>query len=451
MATTITVPHNWKPREYQKTAWRVLRDGCKRAVLVWHRRAGKDLFGVNFVATELVQRVGLYWHMLPTQAQGRKVVWDGMTRDGRSFLDHFPGHANVGEDGSFCTRKRDDHMSLWFANGSKYQVVGAEDPDALVGPNPLGIIFSEFSVYDSAEVWDLMRPILAENGGFAIFIFTPRGRNHAHKLYVTVDKLTDWFTQRLGIEDTKAVPEAVIQADRDSGMSEAKIKQEYYVSWDAPLEAAYYGDLLAMMFDDKRVTSVPWEMAKPVNTFWDLGIRDRTFIWFHQQVGFQHRFINCYWSSDAGLEHYAKKLRELPYTYDRHYFPFDVTVRELGMVEGRDRVSTLRTLGIRATVVQKHNLSDGINAVRQMLVKSWMDEQACASGIDALSQYVRRRIVGEEGPKGESLYSDEPVHNWASHGADALRVGAVGLRPSRDDRLRDAQGRPKLNPDIPIV
>lgn len=170
----LRIPINWAPRAYQREAWDVLTTGTqRRAALVWHRRAGKDLFAINLIATQIFQRIGIYWHVLPTYRQGSKAVWNGKTRDGRSFLSHLPMET--------ATRIRDDEMTVWFPNpfdpaqpGSMYQVIGADDPDRLVGSNPVGIVFSEWSIMPK-KVWDLTRPILAENGGWAVFIFCVTG------------------------------------------------------------------------------------------------------------------------------------------------------------------------------------------------------------------------------------------------------------------------------------
>jgi len=428
----IHLPYDYEPRDYQMPAWEALEKGAKRACLVWHRRAGKDLFAINWCATQVFERVGLYWHILPTYTQGKKVVWEGMTRDGRPFLDHFPPGTVV--------RKRHDEMSLWFTNGSVYQVIGAEEYNRLVGANPVGIIFSEWSVM-TPQVWDYMRPILAENGGWAVFIYTPRGRNHGHKTLKMATEQPEWFSQVLGVEDTGAVSLEVIDADRRSGMPEEMIQQEYYCSFDAPLVGAYFGDQLNDMAETNRITKVPWEPARPVNTAWDLGVSDATAIWFHQQVGHEHRLIDYYYSSGVGLEHYTKVLAEKPYTYARHLLPHDVMVRELGT--GKSRIEVLRQMGMSPTVVAKLSLQDGINAVRQFLPKVWVDEDKCETGIEGLRQYTKQKLE-ERGPDGEALYSDTPAHTWASHPADALRTLAVGLR-------KDPQKDQKIYPELAIV
>jgi len=439
------VPYKYDPRDYQQPAWAAMEEGKKRCCLVWHRRAGKDLWGINWTATQIFQRVGTYWHVLPTYRQGRRIVWEGRTRDGRPFLDHFPGHSTWGQPGSPVVRKRDDVMTLWFANGSTYTVVGAEDPDSLVGANPLGIIFSEWSIM-SPTVWELFRPVLVENGGFAIFIYTPRGRNHGYRTFKMAEKSPNWFAQVLGCDSTLAVSEEDIQAEREEGMAEAMIQQEFYCSFDAPLVGAYYGDqLMAMMDTDvkkRRITRVPHVPDLVVNTAWDLGMADATAIWFHQQVGAENRLIDYYQSSGQGLEHYVKVLQNKPYIYGEHLVPHDAKVRELG--SGKSRIESAQALGLRMRVVPKIDLNDGIDATRRLLATCWIDEDKCEIGIEGLRQYTKEPIDGEVGLEGEPIFRDKPLHNAASHPADALRTLAVGNPRAR---LK----REKLYPDIAMV
>lgn len=425
----VDLPLNWRPRDYQRPAWEALEKGVKRSCLVWHRRAGKDLFAINWTASQIFSRVGLYWHILPTYNQGRKVVWEGRTRDGRAFLDHFPDGNNPGP-GNYVTRKRDDTMALWFANGSVYQVIGADDPDRLVGANPVGIIFSEWSVMPP-RVWEFLRPILAENGGWVVFIYTPRGRNHGYRTFKMASETDGWFAEKLSIEDTGAVPMEAVEDERAAGMPEELVQQEFYCSFDAPLVGAYYGDLMSEMMEDERIGSIPHEPERPVTTAWDLGVADYTSIWFHQLVGHENRLIDYYQSSGVGLDHYAKVLSEKPYTYKEHLVPHDATVRELGT--GKSRIEAARKLGLNMRVVPKLPLADGINAVRFLLPKVWIDEKHCEIGIEGLRQYTKERILDEQGAEGEALFRDKPLHNWASHPADALRTLAVGLREFRKD------------------
>ena len=171
----LVLPYSWEPRDYQLDVWNYMEglQENKRAVCVWHRRSGKDVTAINIVSVKSQERVGLYWHLLPTYKQGRAIVWNGFTRDGRAFLDHF--HPDLIE------AKNSTEMRITFKNGSQYQVVGTDDINSLVGTNPIGCIFSEYSLHDPGA-WEYIRPILLENGGWALFIYTARGRNHGWTL-----------------------------------------------------------------------------------------------------------------------------------------------------------------------------------------------------------------------------------------------------------------------------
>ena len=430
----ITVPLDWEPRPYQMPLWTALEQGCRRAAVVWHRRAGKDLFSLNFLATQLFQRVGIYWHVLPTYRQGRQVIWEGKTYDGRPFLSYFPEET--------ITRKRDDEMTLWFANGSRYQVIGADEPDRLVGANPIGIIFSEWSLM-SPRVWELTWPILAENDGFAIFIYTPRGRNHGFRTLESAKRTPSWFHQTLTVDDTKAVDEAVIEEARVSGMPKEMIAQEFWCSFDAPLAGSYFGDQMEDALKAGRISNVPWEPTSAVTTAWDLGVGDATAIWFVQQVGKEVRVIDYYQSSGVGLDHYAKVLSEKPYAYSDPLAPHDMAVRELGS-GGKSRTEMARSLGLRMRVNRRLSVEDGINAVRALLPRCWFDQKKCEKGIQAMREYTKQRLAGEQGPDGEAIYRDKPKHDWTSHPADAFRTLAIGLRPER-------QKRDELSPKLAIV
>lgn len=422
----IEVPYNWRPRSYQVPTWQYFTNGGKRGACVWHRRAGKDLFAINLSAVAACQRVGLYWHILPTYNQGRKIVWEGFTRDGRKFIDHFPPE--------LIESKNNTDMRITLKNGSIYQVVGAEDPDRLVGTNPIGVVFSEYSLHDP-YAWDILRPILAENGGWALFIYTARGKNHGYKLMEMAKNNKQWHASVLkagsGPDATKredgtpVISDEIIQDERDAGMEEELIQQEFYCSFEAAIVGAYYAKQMTMLETptenrQRQIGEVPWEPGLPVHTAWDLGMDDQTCIWFIQQFGEQLRVIDYYENNGEGLAHYVKQLNARPYVYGKHYAPHDIEVRELGT--GRSRLEAARSLGLRFTVVKIHSVEDGIEATREILPQCWMDEKKCERGIAALREY--RREYDEQ----KMTYKNTPLHNWASHPADAFRQFAMGHR-----------------------
>ena len=413
----IQVPDNWRPRDYQLDLWKYLENGGKRAVAVWHRRAGKDLLSVNWCVTAALKRKGLYWHLLPTYNQGRKIVWDGMTRDGRSFLEHFPKElwANV----------NNTDMRLELKNGSIYQVVGTDNVDRLVGSNPIGVVFSEYSLQDP-RAWDLVRPILAENGGWAMFIYTARGRNHGYDLFNMANRNEKWFCQRLSVDDTAVLNQEAIDEEREAGMPEELIQQEFYCSFDAPLVGSYYGSLMAKALAEERIKNVPYEPRLEVHTSWDLGMGDSTAIIWFQQFGNEYRIIDYYENQGEGIPHYVKIVREKDYIYGRHIAPHDIRVREMGT--GKSRYEVARDLGIRFDVCPNIQVDDGIEAVRSIIPRCYFDEKKCSILVEALRQY--RKDYDEK----NKVYKNRPLHDWSSHGADAFRYLALGTRDINKNR-----------------
>lgn len=214
----ITLPHKFNPRPYQLPILKAWDSGLKRFILVWHRRSGKDKTIVAQFPKKMFERIGLYFYFLPTYTQADKVIWKGADKDGFRFIDHFPKE--------LIKNKNDTEMRIELVNGSIVQFVGADNIDRIVGTNPVGVIFSEYSLMKS-NVWDFIRPILAENGGWAGFIFTPRGMNHAWNLLQMAKNSADWFVQILTVDDTKAISKEVLDQER-AEMPQDLFEQEYY-------------------------------------------------------------------------------------------------------------------------------------------------------------------------------------------------------------------------------
>ena len=421
---TIRLPNDWRPRPYQRPLWSWLERGGRRAFVVWHRRAGKDEICLHWAAVAAHQRVGGYWHMLPQAAQARKAVWDAVNpHTGRRRIDEaFPKVLRA--------TTREAEMMIRLKCGSTWQVVGSDNYDRLVGAPPAGVVFSEWALADP-DAWAYIRPILAENGGWAVFITTPRGDNHAARLFHAAKTNSDWFAEVLPATSTEVfTPEqlAVERQDyvRDYGESdgETRFQQEYLCRFEAAIVGAYYAQELATARADGRIADVPVDPVAGVITAWDLGISDATAIWFAQSCGSQVRLIDYLENASVGLDWYAKALAGRGYRYILHLLPHDARVRELG--SGRTRLETLQALGVAPVrAVARHPLADGINAVRRLLARTHIEQNRCRLGLEALAAYRRvwdRRLRS---------FEDAPLHDWASHGADALRTLAVGL-PATD-------------------
>ena len=355
------------------------------------------------------QRVGTYYYLFPTYTQAKKVLWDGRDREGFPFMGHIPKEV--------VKAKNETELRIELVNGSAIQLIGTDNIDSVLGTNPVGCVFSEYAMQDP-KAWDFMRPILRENGGWAVFDYTPRGKNHGYHLYQMARSNPDWYAEVLTAEDTKAISATDIEKERAEGMSEELIQQEYMCSFEGVMFGSYYGKQLQKAEQEKRVTKVPYEEGIGVETWWDLGIGDSTAIWFTQTIGREIRVIDYYESSGEGLPHYAKKLQSLPYVYSVHHAPHDIEVRELG--SGRSRKETSASLGIVFAVVPNLPVEDGIEAARSILSRCWFDKEKCAKGLNALSSYHK---AFDDKAKDWKSY---PSHDWSSHASDAFRYMAVG-------------------------
>lgn len=412
--TTVTIPHNYTPRGYQLNFYNALSRGYRRAIGIWHRRSGKDKTAINLLVKEAMKRKGLYFYVFPSYKQGKKVIWLGMDRAGYKFLNHIPPEIRL--------RTNETDMLIELANGSIIQVVGSENYDFLMGSNPVGLLYSEYSLQDP-RAWDYMRPILVENKGWALFIYTPRGHNHGYQLYTMARQNPEWFCELLTVNDTNAVTYADIQAEIAAGMSEDMVEQEFYCSFEAAMPGAVYGKQIAKAIKENRVCGVPHQTGHKVNTYWDLGRTDATAIWFVQNIGREIHLIDYYEKNLEDFDHYVKVLagqaegcdHMKDYLYGTHYAPHDVKAKRL---EGC-LWDIAKKKGIEFKVMPKLLREHGIEAARGKFSSCYFDKTRCARGIDALKTY--RYELDEE----KQVYALLPVHDWASHGADAFRTFGV--------------------------
>lgn len=344
-----------------------------------------------------------YAYLAPQYKQAKRAAWDYL----KFFTAPIPGR-----------RVHETELRVDFQSGARISLLGAEDPDALRGIYLDGVVLDEFAMM-TPRVWsEVVRPALADRNGWAIFIGTPRGRNEFFQLYERARERSDWFAALYRASETGVIVESELAAARRD-MDEDEYEQEFECSFEAAIVGAYYGKLLGAAERDGRIGNVPWDPAVPVHTAWDLGIGDSTAIWFLQQVGHEVHWIDYYEASGVGLDHYAKMLQGRPYVYGEHLLPHDAEARELGT--GRSRVETLARLGVKARVLPREGVDDGIQAVRLLIPRSWFDAGKCAAGLEALRNYRR------EWNEKRDVYQPRPLHDWASHAADAARCAAMGL------------------------
>jgi phage terminase large subunit len=406
----ITIPYSPRPLQAD------IHGKLKRFnVLVCHRRFGKTVLCVIETirqALTLSKPRPRYAYLAPQYRQAKRAAWDSL----KFFTAPIPGRT-----------VNETELRVDFVSGARISLLGAEDPDSLRGIYLDGVVLDEFAMM-RPRVWsEVVRPALADRNGWAIFIGTPRGRNEFHKLYERARDRPDWFAALYRASKTNVIAESELLAARRD-MEEEEYEQEFECSFDAAIVGAYYGKLIAAAEREGRLANVPWDPAVPGHTVWDLGIGDSTAIWSLQLVGREVHWIDFYEASGVGLYHYAKMLQDRPYIYGEHLLPHDAAARELGT--GRSRVETLRRLGVKARVLPREGVDDGIQAVRLMIPRSWFDAGKCAAGLEALRNYRR------EWDEKRDNFRPRPLHDWSSHAADAARAAAMGLPEGSRERSR---------------
>ena len=362
------------------------------------------------------ERVGNYWYIFPKLTQARKVVWEGIDENGLRFLDHIPRQAIDGDTNSTL-------MLIKLKCGSTIQLIGSDTFDSSIGGNPVGVLFSEYAL-TNPYVWTYLRPILANNGGWAVFTLTPRGENHAYDLYqMAKNDPTNWFCELLTVDDTKAISREILDQERREIVAlhgnDALYRQEYYCNFSVPIAGAYYAEQIMLAYQEGRVGNVPYEDRMPVDTWWDLGNGDAMAIWFTQVVGAEIRVIDFHHGIAEGFPEAAKVLKEKGYIYNCHGAPHDIVVKELGT--GKSRLEVAKSLGIKFSIVPNMGIMDGIDAGRSMFRKCWFDAKKCADGLNALKNYHK------EYDEKRKCYGTNPSHDWSSHAADAFRYCSLGL------------------------
>lgn len=259
---------------------------------------------------------------------------------------------------------------------------------------------------DGSEIWASFNPELETDDTYQRFVLHPP---------------PDARVVRINWSDNPWFPDVL---RREMEHLQATDYDAYMHVWEGQcvrnVEGAVYAKELREIEAGGRITRVPYDASKPVHTFWDLGFGDSTAIWCAQAVGFEYRLIDYIEASRESLAHYLRELQTRPYVWGTDYLPHDAQSRQLG--SGRSIEELMRAAGRRVQIVPKLSVADGLNAVRTILPQCWFDADKCADGLQALRHY-RYGIVQTLGSP-----TREPLHDWASHGADAFRYFAVGIR-----------------------
>ncbi len=393
-----------------------------RLIEIAHRRWGKDeilLQGICQVANDPQcekYRIGNYWHCLPEYEQARKALWEGINANTgkRRIEEAFPPQIVASMDSQ--------SMLVRFKSGSTYQLIGSDRFDATVGSGPVAIGYSEWALANPSA-WAYHRPMLEENGGWAAFITTPRGNNHAKSMFDYASKSMAeggrWFAELSDINHTKQLS----QEQLDEALSEyqaiygddfglAMFEQEYHCSFSGAMVGAIFGGEMNRAEREGRIATVIVNPRYPVHTSWDLGAARNNPIWCFQVIGKKPFIVDFYRPESDDLEEWCRWLDDRGYK-GNDYVPHDALQGDWGMP--RTRMDTLMRLGRKPRQIAKVSVQDGINAGNRTIRLARFDRERCDLGIEGLKNYRR------EWDDDLKTFRQNPVKDWAEHIGSAWR------------------------------
>lgn len=376
------------------------------ACVVMHRRAGKTVGFVNHLIRSALTcplpepRTA---YVAPYYSQAKDVAWGYLKR----YTATIPG-----------VRANESELRVDFPNGGRVRLYGADNYDRMRGLYFDDVAVDEYGMQDPRGWQEVIRPALADRGGAAMIGGTPNGVNHFADLWERTQSDPDWFTMKLPASESGLLPASELAAAQRE-MSAEQYAAEFECSFAASIVGSYFGREMEMVESEGRITRVPYQPEAAVDTWWDIGVKDSTTIWFTQTAGREIHLIDYIEDSGPGLPHYIKLLKDRPYVYGEHHAPHDIRVREWGN-DGKARIDVARGFGINFKIVPDIPKQDGIDAARAFLARCWFDREKTERGRMALQSYRR------EWDAKRKIFNSTPQHDWASNGADAFRYLSVG-------------------------
>ena len=391
-----------------------------------------------------------YWHCLPLFAQARKAIWTAVNpHTGTRRIDEaFPVELRESTN--------DQEMFIRFLNGSTWQVIGSDRYDTLVGSSVAGVVFSEWALANPSA-WAYIRPMVEENDGWAAFITTPRGNNHAKTMYDMAVENPSWFAEVSDVTKTGALTQSQLdesleeyQAIYGEDFGRAMYLQEYFCDFSGAQIGAYFGAEMNAAEREGRITDVPIDERYPVHTAWDLGKAANNPIWCFQVipqyeegkfVGNVPHIVDFYRPQSDDLEDWIAWLKKRDYT-GTDYLPHDALPKIWGT--GKTRIDLLRDLGRKPWPIPIASIEDGRTAARQTIKLARFDRTRCSLGIDGLKNYRR------EWDDDLKRFRDNPVKDWAEHIGSAFRYLGFAWKDHAQKDLVPPPDKP-INTALPTL
>jgi hypothetical protein len=378
------------------------------SVLVCHRRQGKTVACINDLISKGVysrKPRPRYAYIAPLRNQAKKIAWE--------YLKEYAG--------PIIRKKSEVDLSVIIEpSGSEISLYGADNPDAFRGQYFDGVILDEYADMSPTIFSTIIVPTLSDRKGWLVFIGTPKGKNHFKEKWDEAGEKAGWFRMMCKASESGIIDEEELAIAR-SNMSEDEYAQEYECSFDAAVKGTYYASLIQELEQSGQIFNInaEYDSEFPVNVYSDLGYTDSTALWFAQARPDGHALIDYEEHHCEPLLFYFDLLRNKGYNYERIWLPHDARAKTLQT--GRSTIEQFIYNDFPVDIVPSISVQHGIDAARMLLRNCWFNPRT-KLGVEALRNYQRSY------DDIRKVFSDNPLHNWASHGSDAFRMFAVAAR-----------------------
>ena len=381
--------------------------------MVCHRRAGKTVASVNELLIRALytkKHNARYAYIAPFYRQAKDTAWTYLKEASAPFVS---------------SRKeiRESELRVRLVNGSWITLYGSDNPDTLRGIYLDGVVLDEFGDCRPSLWTEVVLPTLADRNGFAVFIGTPKGRNHFYQVVERAKRDPDWFHLDLKASQSQLINQDTLEQIQ-SQMTPERYRQEFENDFSAAVEGTYYASQIAEMEQNGQIKEQQlYDPEQRVMVACDLGYTDSTAFWFWQTRPDGVAVIDYYENHSKPLEHYLDMLEDKPYQYDTIWLPHDARAKTLQT--GRSTIEQFLDRFRGETHIQiapQLKIQHGIDAARLVLKHCYFDLTSTSEGVETLRAYKRKY---NELTKS---FSDRPEHDWSSHGADAFRYAALVVK-----------------------
>ncbi len=371
------------------------------AALVCHRRAGKTVACIHEAVVRALytnKKNARYAYVAPYYKQAKDVAWQYLKEATKGI----------------AVETRESDLRVILPNNQWITLYGADNPDALRGIYLDGVILDEYGDCRPSLWAEVLLPTLTDRKGWAVFIGTPKGKNHFYEIIQRAIREDTWFNLTLKASESGLLDDEDL-LELKALMEESQFAQEFECDFTAAVKGTYYASMIQNMEAEGKIGKKPdlYDPMEPVHASMDLGRKDSTAVWFWQEHGDTINLIDYIELRGEIIEDHIKMFRSKPYKLERLWVPHDAVAHTVQT--RRSSIEQFQDANLPVAKVPHLGRQQGIDAARMMLPQCRFDSNKCHDGIEALRSYKK------EFNELTKTFRETPLHNWASDGADSFR------------------------------